>query len=80
MPTKTDKAALATNETWRVLFLIPVCLMSIALILNILVFRYDSVEYHVENAEKDKAIELLKCIYPKEKKHIHEQIYNDLRS
>ena len=59
MPGPTETSALATSEVWRVLFLYPGILMSMAIILNLLIFRYDSVEYHVEHAEKEKAIELL---------------------
>jgi MFS family permease len=48
-PKSNEGGALATSESWRVLFLIPVVCMSIAIFLNLLVFRYDSVEYHCEN-------------------------------
>lgn len=53
--------------------------MSMAILLNLLIFRFDSVEYHVDHAEKDQAVELLKCIYPDEMYHVHEEIYDDMR-
>ena len=49
-PKLTDPGALATSESWRVLFLIPVGCMSIAIILNLLIFRFDSVEYHCDHS------------------------------
>jgi nitrogen fixation-related uncharacterized protein len=64
IPAATDITALRVSETWRVLFLIPVAIMSLAIILNVLIFKYDSVEFHVDRAEKEKAIELLRIIYP----------------
>jgi hypothetical protein len=54
--------------------------MSVAILLNLLIFRYDSVEYHIEQGEKDKAIELLQIIYPSELYQVHEEIYDDYRS
>jgi len=59
--------------------LIPVPLLIIAFLLQLLVFKNDSVQYHVQHGEKDKAISMLEKIYPVEMYHVHEEIYNDFR-
>lgn len=75
----SDQAELLTSQNWKIIYLIPVPLLIIAFLLQLVVYKNDSVQYHVEHGQKDQAISILEKIYPREMYHVHEEIYNDFR-
>jgi len=77
MPTSTS--ARKTSQFWRIIFLFSIILEVAVILLNIFVFKYDSLQYMVEHNDKDNAVRLLKSIYPNEKYHIHLEIFNDMK-
>lgn len=76
---KDGTPELKTSSNWRIVYLIPVPLMIIAFLLTLLVFKNDSLQFHIQHGDKDEAISILQKLYPGEMYHIHEEIYNDLR-
>jgi len=57
MPDK--KADLETTKFWYVVYLIPVPIAVISILLALCVYRQDSINYHVQNNQKPKAMAMI---------------------
>ena len=67
-----------TSYLWKIVYLIPVPLLSVSLFISICCFRNETVGYLVSKGKKIPAKKALKQIYMGESKDEYEQRYQDL--
>lgn len=59
-----DKENLDVDQFWKVIYLAPVVPSGLALLLNLFVHNYDSLNFHVKHHQESKALVILQKLYP----------------
>lgn len=66
------KAALMTTNFWYYVYLLPIPLAIVSILLALFVYKQDSINFHVQNNQKSKAMLMIQALYPNERSSTHE--------
>lgn len=78
LPDSTDIDSLTSTSFWKVMYLIPAAVSAIAIFFNIYVHTEDSLNFHVAQGDKLKALAMISKLYPKENEMTYEKVYQRL--
>jgi MFS family permease len=78
MPRDNEVDMLKTTHYWQFVYAFPIIFFLLSLYLNIFVHKEDTLNFHVTNGEKEKAIRMLEKIYPTEGQGTRETVYLQL--
>ena len=77
---KTNKDIFEKNTDWKMIYLIPLPLFTLALILTLCCMRHESLGYLVHKKKKEKTITALKSMWLGETRTEYKKRYRELRA
>lgn len=69
---------LKITNYWIVPYLVPIPFGVLSIFLALFIFKQDSINFHVQNEQESKGLEMIADLYPEESKAIHRQVWDYL--